>query len=744
MGEWKKTTCVLCAQNCGIEVLVEDNHIMRARGDKENPRSQGYICNKGRNIAYHEHNNQRLTHPLKRVNGKFERISWDQAIEEITERLRGIVDEYGPRSVAYMGGGGQGCHFEAAFGMRFLRSLGSRNYYSALGQELTGHFWAHGRATGKQYLFTIPDHEQTDLLLAVGWNGMVSHQMPRAPIVLKEISRDPERLLIVIDPRRSETAEIANIHLPIRPGTDALLTKAMIAIILQEGWQDQEYIDKHVTGFDHIVNWFNKFDARRAVEFCELDYETVREVCYLFATRCSSLHADLGTFMNRHSTLTSYLQIILLGICGRLCVPGGNIIPGHLMPLGAHSDERNEKTWRTVATDYPLIMGGFPPNVMPEEILCNKPERLRAVLVTQSNPLRSYADTTLYEEAFKKLDLLVTMELNMTETARLSDYVLPSRSGYECWDSTFFAWTFPGIYFNMRRPVIEPEGEPLEISEIFVRMADRMGFIPYIPAELYNTAAKGRREFAAALVQFLKEKPQSASMLQFIVAKTLGKELGSVNLSALWGLLQAAPRSFRESAVRVGFKEGPFMGDEIFQAIIDNPQGIWVGKADPNNMSMLRTEDGNINIYIPEVESWVQEITVDREAQELDFDEQYPLILMAGRHTPNNANTLMRNPEWLKDEKACTLLMHPADAEELNLQPGQMVRIVTEAGQAEIELEISDKAHKGQVVIPHGFGLEYEGKVYGVNVNRLTKNTYRDRIAGTPLHRHVPCRVETI
>ena len=152
-------------------------------------------------------------------------------------------------------------------------------------------------------------------------------------------------------------------------------------------------------------------------------------VQYLYYLR-DALHGDLGILMNRHSTVTSYLELILMAVCGRIGVPGGNIIPGTIMALGSHSDERNPKTWRTVTTDFPAIMGYFPPNVMPEEILADAPDRLRAVLVSGANPLRSYADTTAYEKAFAALDLLVTFEVAMSETAALSHYVLPVRSGF--------------------------------------------------------------------------------------------------------------------------------------------------------------------------------------------------------------------------------------------------------------------------------------------------------------------------
>lgn len=743
MGEWKKTGCVLCAQNCGLEVYVENNRIVKARGDRDNPRSKGYLCRKGANIAFHQHHADRISSPLKRVGDRFERISWDQAIGEIAERLKAIVETHGPRSLAYMGGGGQGCHFEAAFGVRLMRALGSRYHYNALAQELTGIFWASGRLAGRQYLYAIPHEEEADMLVAVGWNGMQSHQMPRAPLVLREFSKNPDKLLVVIDPRRSETAEIADIHLPVRPGTDALLARAMISIILEEGWQDREYLELHVQGFEEIEPWFRGFDARDAVRVCELDYDAVRGLCRLMTTRRWCMHTDLGVYMNRHSTATTYLLLLLLAVCGRLCVPGGNVIPGHLMPIGAHTDERDPKNWKTVTTGFPALMGVYPPNVMPEEILSDHPERLRAVLCCQSNPLRSFADTTMYEKAFGRLDLLVTCELSMTETARLSHYVLPARSGYESWDGTFFAWTFPEIYFQMRRPVVEPEGERLELSSIHTMLAEKLGIVPPIPDSLVEAASKDRLTFGAELMNYATAEPRALANMPFILAKTLGERLGSPNLAALWGLLQTAPKSFRKAAARAGFTPGITMGEEIFQAILDHPEGLILGLADKeDNFSMIAHEDKKLHIHIPEMDTWVREIEPGREEEALAPHPDYPLILQAGRHMSANANTLMRDPAWNEGRRACTVSVHPEDAGRIGISDGQTVRVITEAGEVEVEAEVTEATRKGQVIIPHGFGLVYQGRAYGANVNRLTKTTNRDRFAATPIHRYVPCRIE--
>jgi anaerobic selenocysteine-containing dehydrogenase len=413
------------------------------------------------------------------------------------------------------------------------------------------------------------------------------------------------------------------------------------------------------------------------------------------------------------------------------------------MPIGSHSDERDPRTWRTMATDFPAIMGTFPPNVLPEEIRSGRPERVRAVLCSQSNPLRSYADTTAYEQAFAELDLLVTCELAMTETAALSHYVLPARSGYESWDGTFFAWTYPEIFFQMRRPLVEPEGERLEVSQILVRLAEGLGLLPEIPEDLVQAAKKDRLTFGLTLMQYVQSNPAALKVMPFLLAKTLGQELGSANLAALWGLLQVMPRRSQEWAAKAGFTPGPLLGDQIFQAILDHPEGLWIGKCDPErNLEVLATEDGRLQIHVPEMADWVRSIEPQSEAAALKGDRAWPLILMAGRHTDQNANTLMRDPAWNRGRRACTAAMHSRDVQRLGLEDGQIVRVVTEAGRAEVELEVDDASRPGTVIIPHGFGLVYEGQEQGVNVNRLTRNTHRDPLAGTPLHRYVPCRVE--
>ncbi len=744
MGEWKKTGCILCAQNCGLEVLVENNRMTQVRPDRENPRSRGYACRKGLNITCYQYPKGRLTEPLKRSGERFETISWEQAMDEIAAKLQTILTAHGPRSLAYMGASGQGGHFEASFGSALMRALGSQYRYSSVAQEFSGSWWVNGRMLGKQYNILIPDEQETEILIAWGWNGMQSHQMPRAPIVLRDFAKHPEKLLVVIDPRKSETAEIANIHLPVAPGTDALLIKAMIAIILEHGWENRQYINESTEGFSSIKEWFDNVDISSALLVCGLEKQQVVDLCRLITTRRWSFHPDLGIFMGRHSALTSYLMNLLAAVCGVIGVRGGNIVPGMMMPLCGHVDERNSKVWRTPATGmFPAAGGFYPPAVIPEEIQSGHPQRLRAILINGCNPLRSYPDTSAYEQAFAALDLLVVTDIVLNETARFAHYILPSKTFYESWDGTFFSWTYPRIYFQMRSPIVESAGNCQESSWIFTRLAEKLGVVPEIPEDVMKAAQGSLLAFGAELMEWGAREPAIRAKMVFILEKTLGAVWGSGNKAALWGLLMTAPKDFRENAARAGFAPGLDQGDRVFKAILDTPQGLWVGIADETNpMRVMKTISGKIELLIEELEDEAVALNAENEKKLLTLPKEYPFLLNAGRHMQYNANTLMRNPEWNAGKRACTIAMHPDDAAALGFIDGQRVKVSTEAGSETGELETTGQVRTGTILIPHGFGLVYDDNVYGVNVNRLTKNTNRDFL-GTPIHRFVPCRIES-
>jgi anaerobic selenocysteine-containing dehydrogenase len=444
------------------------------------------------------------------------------------------------------------------------------------------------------------------------------------------------------------------------------------------------------------------------------------------------------------------MENVLRAICGRIGVKGGNLFGMGLMsggPTKVRNQEKEARAWRTVATDFFPITNLYPPNAMPEEILNDHPDRLRTVIVSGANPLRSYADTSQYEAAFGVLDLLVTVDIAMTETAALSHYVLPALSAYESYDAGMPPHGFPDVFMQVRQPVVKPEGEQLEAAEIFTRLAAAIGLVPEIPDKLHEAAGSGDRlRFGAELMSFVGENPNAGGVMQYILAKTLGRSMGSVNLAWQWSRLATLPPWAQEKAAWAGFTPGPTIGDDLFKAVIDAPSGLIVGSVDPDawdHFKAISTADGRINIDVPEMLEWIGEIEPALEQEALKAgEEEYPLIMSSGLHFDGNANTQMRDPDWNEGKNYHWFRMHPDDAAKLGLEDGQLVRVITEAGEENVELKIDATTRPGYALMPHGFGLVYQGKEHGANANRLAKNTHRDRLAGTPLHRYIRCRVE--
>ncbi len=744
MGEWKKTSCTLCACTCGLEVQVENNRIVRVRGDKSNPKTMGYVCRKGRSIKYFQHQKDRNLYPMKRVGDQFIQISWDQALTEIGERLKAILDEYGPRAFACQGLGGFLGALHTVMAKQFMGCTGSQLHYRALAAELTGFYWSCGSMLGNQTFSLVSDEENSDVMIVSGWNPYVTHQTTRGKMVVKEFATNPDKCLIVIDPRRSETAQMADIHLAIRPGTDALFWKAMIALVLQKGWIDKEYIKMRISDFETILPWFENVDVREYCRTCMLDYEDVCRVARMALERKTGTHSDLGVICGRHSTLATHLQNIFMALTGNLLVEGGQVFSQGIV-ASANTNVNDPKFWHSTVTDIPQIIGLLPPAVLAEEIDNEHPERIRALFCVNSNPVHSVVDTTATVKALERLDLLVTMDCALTETARMSDYILPNTTGYECWEMPSFGMVYPGIFTQLRQPVLEPEGEILDTTEIWLRLMEKMGYLPQLPPFLYEAAKGPREEYKKALAEYLKEHPEVAPRKLAVIARTLGAVLGAPSKAVVWALLQTKNQNFKRACARAGFAEGEQQMEQLFEALLAHPEGMLAGYMDTDElMDLLETEDKKIHLYAQEMEDWVYELTPEREEEQLN-NAEFPLVLVAGRHMEGVINHTMRGPEWIRAKgDLCTVTIHPADAERLGIREGQSARVITNKGSVELPAHIGRETRRGSVIIPHGFGFCYDGVVRGVNINVLTDAAHRDRFAATPFHRYVPCRVEVV
>src|SRR5690348_13729187 len=304
---WQKTACNICYVNCGIEVLTDGERITKVRGDRDNPKSQGYLCNKAARIPFYAHHRDRLTTPLRRrADGSFEEIGWDVAVAEIAARLRELCDRHGGESIALYGGGGQGNHAGGAYANALLRALGSRHVFNALSQEKTGDFWVNGHMFGSQTCHTAEDVHHCDLLFVIGANPWIAHGFPNARDQLNKIRKDPVRKLIVVDPRRSETAERADLHLSVRPGADAFLLGAILARLIERNAVDHDFIEQHTTGFAEVKDALAKISVAQWAAAADIPLEQIEQcVDMIVAAKAMVVRVELGIQQGVNSTLNS-------------------------------------------------------------------------------------------------------------------------------------------------------------------------------------------------------------------------------------------------------------------------------------------------------------------------------------------------------------------------------------------------------------------------------------------------------
>ena len=755
-GEWHPTACVLCSINCGLEVRIDDRSITRVRGDKAHPGSLGYTCEKGLRVDYYQSDPHRLTSPLRRrADGTFEEIDWDTAIAEIAARFGDIISEHGGERIFYYGGGGQGNHLGGGYGAATKAALGIRYSSNALAQEKTGEFWVDGQLFGRSRCHTTGDYEHAQVAVFWGKNPWQSHGFPQARRILKEIAIDPQRKLIVVDPRRTESADLADIHLRPRPGGDADLLAALLAVIVEEGLLADRWLADHANGLDEVLAHLREVDIAAACQRAGIAEHEVRDVARIVAgaTAGVSIFEDLGIQMSPHSTLNSYLEKLLVILTGNFGVPGGMNLHTRMASLGggnaAPRPDGSEPV--TPVTGHRLVTGLVPCNVIPDEILTDHPDRFRAMLVESANPAHSLADSHRMRESLRALDLLVVIDVALTETAREAHYVLPAASQFEKWECTFFNLEFPRNVFQLRPPLFDPLPGTLPEYEIHARLCRALGaYTDEDLAPLHEAAARGRAAYAEAFVNFSISRPDLARLAALLLYETLGPTLASpdgdpaAGAAALWGLAQRCALTYPDSIRRAGIgDDGAPLGEALFEAILGSPHGVTFTVDDyEETMRRIETADGKVSLAIPALLAELATLGSTADAA----DAEFPLVLSAGERRSSTANTIQRDPAWRKKDQQGSLRVSLDDAARLGLIDGDRARITTKRGSAVATVEVSDTLLAGHITLPNGFGLGPSGSsdAVGVAPNELTASEDRDWFAGTPHHKHVRARLEKV
>ena len=754
----RPTACNLCYANCGILVQIEDGHIVKVRGDRDHPASRGYLCNKASRLDYYQHGRDRISTPLRRKSdGTFEKIDWDTAITEVAARFKHIRDTFGGETIMYYGGGGQGNHLGPFHVSSTQRALGIRLRSSALAQEKTGLAWTSERVLGGYW---HGDFEGCDVALMMGKNAWQTNGFQRARIVIQEISKDPNRTLIVFDPRRTETAEHADIHLAVKPGTDAWCITAILGYMVQHDLVNEAWLSAHANGYEQVLAFLREVPIETFAGFSGIELTQIVDVAQVLgSTDKIAVYEDVGIEMAPNSTLCSYLNILLFALRGSFANQGGMHLVNPLLSIfsygsgsGTVNDEGFQENYRTSAvTGARIVCGLLPCNSIAEEILTDHPNRIRGMLVESGNPAHSVADSQRFREACAALDTLVVIDVAMTETARLADYVLPASSQYEKVEATFFNFEYPDNFFHLRHPLFEPMPGTLPEAEMHARLIEALDvFAPGDLDTLKAATTTGLKHFAEVFFAEMKRDPRIGAYATYVLYRTLGPSLpeGTASTAPLWLLCQNFANNYADDVRRAGHAgEGYALGNALFEAILTQKSGTVVASADIHNDSrQWRMPSGKLELGMSEM---LQEWNVLKDFNLPARSDEFPFLLVAGERRLYTANTAIRDPAWMKSNNPASLAIHPADGNACGVQDAAQARVVTKRGTADVLVQYDDRMQRGTISLPNGLGLRYpdaSGRLVTVGVapNELTDIEDRDPWVGTPWHKHVRARLEPI
>jgi anaerobic selenocysteine-containing dehydrogenase len=559
---------------------------------------------------------------------------------------------------------------------------------------------------------------------------------------------------------------MADYHLAVRPGTDAWCLAALAAILVQDGLLARDWLAEHTTGFDSIEPALKAVPVADYARICGVDEALLRRVAERIGrARSVSMIEDLGVQMNRHSTLVSWLQRLVWLLTGHFARQGTNNAFVPLLGLSALSNDKSADKIagssaamgsaprpysRSPVTQSRIIMGLVPCNVIPEEILTDHPKRFRAMLIESANPAHSLADTRRMREAIRALELSVVVDVAMTETAQLADYVLPATSQFEKAEATFFTLEFPRNSFHLRRPLFAPRPGTLTEAEIHARLLEAMGELSERDYRFLRGAARfGLTAFALAFAWASRRDSHIARYAAVALYRTLGTQLppALATAASLWGICQMYVRRHPDAARRAGFAGSPLRaGNALFRAIVDSPSGVIFAVSEyEDSWKAVQRPGHRIELHIPELLAELQSLAGEAAARSPDF----PFVLSAGERRSDTSNTAVRDTAWHRKGSYGTLRIHPSDAASLGCAQGDWVRVTSARGSAEAPVEITDELQPGHVSLPNGQGIDYrraDGTVErrGVAVNELTDANDRDPFAGTPWHKHVPVRIERL
>lgn len=769
-------TCNICEASCGLEIHHSNGEILAVRGDENDPLSKGYLCPKGVALQDVQNDPDRLRQPIKKTDSGWQEISWSEALDTVADNIKKTQDRYGNDSVGlYIGNPTAHNHGALLMLAPFIAALNTRARFSATSCDQLPHMLACLQMFGHFANFPIPDIDRTNYFLCLGANPVASNGSVMTAPNFKQRVKDLQKRngkLVVIDPRKTETARIADQHLFIRPGSDSLLLLAILHVIFCEQLQKVTALADQLEGLDLLQDAVAEFSPEVVAEATGINAEQIISLAHEFCgAERAAAYGRVGVATSPFSGLNAWLIYVLNIVTGNLDREGGLMFPLPAIDLvglaGAAGETGTFNRWQSRVRSFPEFAGEIPVVSMAEEILTEGPQQIRTMIIHAGNPVLSVPNGQELDEAFQQLDFLVCVDIYLNETTRHADIILPPTGPFEHghYDLAMHTVAVRNTV-KYSPPLITPPLGSLHDWEILAELTARLES----KTRRSTIAAKAKLSLIKSLGDegildwMLRLGPYGmgfntihigSKLLESVSALNPARNLMGRGLRAFAGRSKAFQRLLGASAYRgldpdVDCPDDNPSVDLDLKKLKDNPHGVDLGPLQPQLQQRIFTESGKIQLVPALYLNDLARLKSDLLDTSSD-DEKYPLLLIGRRHIRCNNSWMHNSQRLVKGKNRCDLMISEVDAERLGLEPGDAAEISTRVGSITLPVVITADMMPGVVSVPHGWGHDKEGsglkvaaKRPGISVNDITDNQIADDLTGMAIINGVPVNVVPI
>ena len=722
-------TCPLCEAMCGLVIKTTGEQVTEVRGDPDDVWSKGYLCPKGASLGQLHHDPDRLRAPMVREGDEWREVSWDEAFTRCEELLRPIIESYGIAAVtAYIGN--PAVHNYSL--SRYTGAVAGIPRMPVIWSAGTVDQWPKNLACaqlfGNPWSIPIPDLQRTDLFVVMGANPHASQgSLMSCPDIMGEIKRIRARggRTIVIDPRRTGTAERADEWIPIIPGMDAALLLAIVNVLDAEGLIDLGWLAGHVQGVEEVCAAARELTPESVADACGVPAERIRLLAReLAGTERAVIYGRIGLCNQEFGTLASWAVDVVNVLTRHLDVEGGAMFPTTAIATVSQTARRRGPVkaarWHTRVRNAPEVLGQAPLSCLAEEISTPGEGRVRGLITMAGNPALSAPDAGKLEAALPMLDAMISVDNWLNETSRHAHVILPGLSALEQPHCDEALWGFAVRSGARWSPAIFPPGERPHEWEILIRLGAILAGVPAAEVDVDGFDD----------VLFAERAMRHGVVAADVLDKTTFR-----------GPDRIADLTIRVSPWGDGYGARP--GGLTLESLMhDYPHGVDFGPMVPKIQQILRTASGDVELAhenilgdLPRLQARIQQ-------------PHEGLVLIGRRHVRSNNSWMHNVPTLMKGRSRCTLIMHPDDAKTLLLSHGDSALVTSEAGAVEAEVEVSDEITRGVVSLPHGWGHDRPGtrlsvasEHAGANSNLLAPGHLVDVPSGNAAVNGIPVEV---